>query len=932
MRIEPGTLLGPYEVVGSLGAGGMGEVYKATDTRLNRTVAIKILNPQLATDDALRTRFDREAKTISQLDHPNICALYDLGEQDGVSYLVMQYLEGETLAQRVERGPLPLEQALAIAIQIASALDSAHRAGVVHRDLKPGNILLTKAGAKLLDFGLAKSAPGAAPASNLSMLPTSPPTLTAQGTILGTFQYMAPEQLEGQDADQRTDIFAFGTVLYEMVTGNKPFQGKSQASLIAAILTSEPPPIVNVQPLTPLALDRVVRKCLAKDPDARWQTARDLHDELSWIADKPSASAAHVSTSAAPVIAVRAVAAIALLAIGAVAGALVMSNVTPIPPASPVARVLVNVAPAEYLLGTTPEERRFSPLRPSSPAVAWAPDGSRFVFTAVRGGTQQLYMRALDGLDAEPLAGTENSDTPFFSPDSRWIGFWHAGELRKIRASGGPATRITTTAVLNGASWGPNNAIIFAAPCAADSGTIVIQCLWRVSSDGGTPQQLTTPDHAAGEVSHRFPHLLPDGQAVVFTVLKNTGQHIALRSLVTSEQETLFEDGTDARYVASGHIVYAGRGGTLMAVPFDLNRRRPAGAAVALVNNVMVALQTPSRPLETGAAQFSVSDTGALVYVPGGAYPEALRTLVWVDRNGLTQELPIPPKAYLGPRLSPDQQRVALFTTRDRNIWIYDIVRGALSRFETTTQTTARSIWMPDGTRWPARPIWTPDGKRLTFSAPDGVAWKPVDGSGPEEQLASGAGFPESWSPDGTKLTIFRDTTLGGGNILMLSMDNPRQSPKPFLETPARERWPDFSPDGRWVAYASDQSGQDEIYVLPYPGPGERRQISVNGGTQPVWSKNGRELFFTVADQKATTEFNKVMAVDVVTTPAFKAGIPRELVATVRLTVPFRGYDVSADGRRFLTVRNKADSAGPPPSQMVVVLNWIEELKRLAPR
>jgi serine/threonine protein kinase len=414
VSLSNGTRLGPYEILTPLGAGGMGEVYKAIDTRLNRTVAIKILSPQFATDTAFRTRFDREARTISQLDHPNICALYDVGEQGGTSYLVMQYLEGETLAQRIDRGRLPLDQALAIAVQIAGALDAAHRAGVVHRDLKPANVLLTKGAAKLLDFGLAKSPAGVVEGSNISTLPTTPPNLTAHGTILGTFQYMAPEQLEGRDADARTDIFAFGAVMYEMVTGIKAFTGKSQASLIAAILTSEPPPIVDVQPLTPLALDRVVLKCLAKDPDARWQSARDLHDELTWIAGKPVGPETQLSTRAKPRTTIRALAAIALMAIGAIAGALITAKRVPPSSVSPVARLLVSVSPADHLLSTNPEEGRFNPQRPSKPAVAWAPDGSRFVFAATRSGKQQLFVRALDRLDAEPIAGTENSDVPFF--------------------------------------------------------------------------------------------------------------------------------------------------------------------------------------------------------------------------------------------------------------------------------------------------------------------------------------------------------------------------------------------------------------------------------------------------------------------------------------------------------------------------------------
>ena len=913
MVLASGSRLGPYVITAPLGAGGMGEVYKAIDSRLDRTVAIKVIASDVASDPARVDRFEREAKTISSLNHPNICTIFDVGHQDGTRFLVMEYLEGESLQERLQREPLSIEQSLQIAIEIADALTAAHRAGIVHRDLKPGNMMLTRRGAKLLDFGLAKAAPRT-PIANAST--TS--DLTTPGSIIGTFHYMAPEQVEGQATDQRTDIFAFGAVLYEMLAGKKAFDGASSTSVMAAILTQDPPALVALQPLTPRALDRVVKKCLAKDPEARWQSARDLHDELKWIAgDSGAASPVHIDRVSSPINR------IALIAIGACAGAAIVAAAwwqwdrTRLRDTS-VSHLQVSVAPADYLSSNLPEERRFRPTRPSRPAIAWSPDGRRFAFTAVRGNTQQIYLRALDQPDATALAGTESGDTPFFSPDGQWIGFWKDDALRKIPIGGGPAVTICATPAINGASWSANDTIAFAR---------WNEALWQVPADAGMPQPLTTLDATNGETGHQLPHWLPGGRAIVYTVIGGGTTRIGVRSIAGGEQKILVEHGAaDARYTPSGHLLYA-QSGVLMAAPFDIGSLQLTGGAVGMIDGVMQAVNAPSNPINRGAAQFDVSNTGTLLYLAGGTYPTPARVVVWVDRGGTVETMPLTPGPFLNPRLSPDGNRIALSSLvggAARDMLIYEISRKMTTRF-----------LVPDVQR-PLRPIWTPDGARLTFTAVGGIFWKAADGSGRAEKLVDTADstMPESWSRDGKTLAFFQGPTLGGGDVWTVAINAGKpEAAKPFVNhTGVREQWPDISPDGKWIAFTSDESGAHEVYVQPFPGPGARQQVSANGGSQPLWAHNGRELFFTVADPNASADFSKVMVVDVTTTPTFRAGVPRPLKAAVRITVPARGYDLSLDDKRFLTVRDIEDTKQPPVNQIIVIQNWLDEVKRRTAR
>jgi serine/threonine protein kinase/Tol biopolymer transport system component len=902
MTIAAGKRLGPYEILSAIGAGGMGEVYKARDTRLDRIVAIKVLPTHLADRADLRERFEREAKTIASLNHPHICTLYDTGHQDDIDFLVMEYLEGETVSQRLAKGPLPIQQVLQYAIEISDALDKAHRKGVTHRDLKPGNIMLTKTGTKLLDFGLAKLKQEAAPANvSLSELPTANDPLTAQGSIVGTVQYMAPEQLEGKEADSRTDIFAFGAVVYEMATGKKAFEGKSQASLIAAILEREPPAMSSLQPMTPPALDRDVKRCLAKEPDERWQSANDLTNELKWIAE--GGSGVSVPTAAAKTVRLSGRRALILnvgtFLLGAAITGIAVWKVksTPSPTPQFVSRFTITLPSGQQLAGLY-----------SGPALALSPDGTQLAYVARQGGVQQLYLRAMDSLESRPIPDTEGAVNPFFSPDDQWVGFFAGGKLKKISVSGGLALTLGNAAYTDGASWGSRAMIAFP-PTAASP-------LQQVADTGGTPHPLTRLEK--GEISHRWPEFLPGGKAVLFAAANDginyANTEVAVHSVGTGERRNLIQGGTQPRYAPSGHLVYAQRG-SLMAMPFDPQQLTATGTAVPMVGGV---LQSAS----SGAAQYAISGTGSLIYVPGGVQSAKSR-LVWVSRNGTEQPLAAPMHEYFVPRLSPDGRRVAVaIWGQETQIWQYDLSRDTLTR--STFEGSANF-----------NPAWTADGRRITFDSnkegPLNIFWQLADGSGGTERLTTSQYIqaPQSWSSDGRLLTFTEVNPTTGLDIWVLRISDPspgsRQVRKaePFLQTPFNEGAARFSPDGRWLAYVSDESGGFEIYVRPYPGPGGKWQISTEGGTEPVWNPNGRELFYRSGD--------KIMAVDITTQPSFAAGKPRMLFEGRYEQAPFpiADYDISADGQSFLMLKPSEQEAAP--TQINVVLNWFEELKHKVP-
>jgi len=885
MAILSGKRLGPYEILSAIGAGGMGEVYRARDTRLERIVAVKILPDHLSDRAELRERFEREARTVASLNHPHICTLHDIGHQDGTDFLVMEYLEGETLAERLKKGPLPLEQVLQHAIEISDALDKAHRKGITHRDLKPGNIMLTKSGTKLLDFGLAKLRGPQAAVANLSALPTEGSNLTAQGTIVGTLQYMAPEQLEGKAADARTDIFAFGAVVYEMATGKKAFDGKSQASVMAKIMESDPVPMWSLQPMTPPALDRVVKKCLRKGPEERWQNAHDITDELKWIAEGSSQAGLSMAgiTPARRDWPKMLLWPAAVLAACAVVG-LTVWHFRPVPP-RPVTRFTITLPSGQRLAGL------------DEPAVAISRDGARLAYIAAQAnGVPQLYVRPMDSPEAKPIPGTEGAANPFFSPDSQWVGFFALSKLKRVSVSGGAAVILADAPSPQGASWGSQGMIAFGSEPAA--------VLLQVSDAGGTPQALTRLQK--GETDHDWPEFLPGDKTILFAASGNdrANAQVAIQSLGTGTRRNLIQGATHPHYAPSGQLVYA-QGGNLMAMPFDLQRLAVTGAAVPVVEGV---LQSTS----SGAAQYSFSATGSLVYVAGAVQATEQLRPVWVSRNGTEQPLPTPVQEYQFPRLSPDGRRLAL--TISDQIWMYDLSRETLSRF--TFEGDENNA-----------PLWTPDGKRIAFlSGKEGTSsnifWALADGSGGLERLTTSEyrQGPTSWSPDGQLLAFVEVNPNKRFDIWVLRMSD-RKS-QPFIQTRFNAAAPQFSPDGHWLAYISDESGRYEVYVQPYPGPGGKWQISTEGGTEPMWNPNGRELFYRSGD--------KMMAVDIATQPGFVAGRPRKLFeGRYKPMVPTPDYDVSPDGQRILMIKeNDQESA---PTQINVVLNWFEELKQKVP-
>ena len=918
MPLGAGARLGPYEIQSAIGAGGMGEVYKARDTRLDRTVAVKVLPAHIAADLALKQRFEREAKTLAALSHPHICSVFDVGNHEGIDFLVMEYLEGDTLATRLaqdggpEGPPLRVEEALAIATQIANALDKAHRAGIVHRDLKPANIMLTKSGAKLLDFGLAKVTPAAVAASGLSMAPTGVTPMTMQGTILGTLQYMAPEQIEGEEADARTDIFAFGAVVYEILTGKKAFEGKTQASLIGAILKDAPRSISSLQPLTPPGLDRIVQTCLAKDPDERWQTARDLLRELQWVIGAPLVDANATKTAGTSVAAGgfglrgRALPWVVSSVLG-VAAALVLVLWAPwskAPPSPPV-RLEAGLG-AEVSLSTNS----------ASADATLSPDGRTLAFAGRQGETSKLYVRRLDQLQASARSGTEDAANPFFSPDGQWVAFFAGGKLKKIAVTGGAAVTLCDAPSGRGGWWDEGGSITYSPSNGAGFS------LMRVSSAGGTPQQLTKL--ADGELTQRWPQVLPGGRAVLYMGTSNVGgtyddANIVVQPLPAGPRKIVVRGGHYPRYLPTGHLTYIHEG-TLFAAPFDPDRLELSGQPVPVLEGVA----SPGG----GAAQVAISPSGTLVYLPGPAVGDNV-PVSWMDRDGKTTALRATSANWSNPHFSPDGRQLALdiFDGSQSDVWVYDWSRDTLSR-------------VTFDSRLDSKPVWTPDGTRIVFTSNRGdggrgnLYWQRADGTGDVQRLTESQNIqsPASWHPSGKFLAFSETDPQTTSDLMILPMEGNETAgwkpgkPTVFLNSRANEFEPMFSPDGRWLAYQSNETGRGEVYVRPFPGPGGKWQVSSDGGFYPTWSRTRPELFFSGSDE------HLMVASYTADGTSFKADKPRPWSeGRYGFRPRNRSFDLHPDGNRFALAPAPATEEAAAADRVVFIFNFFDELRRLAP-
>jgi serine/threonine protein kinase len=900
MALTAGTRLGPYEIQSPLGAGGMGEVYRGRDTRLDRTVAVKILPSHLSDDAEAKQRFDREARTISSLSHPHICTLYDVGHHDGIDYLVMEYVEGETLADQLRKGPLPIERILKHGVEICQGLERAHRSGIVHRDLKPGNIILTKMGAKLMDFGLAKtsviSSVSSSPTITLST-PDQAPPLTVKGTVLGTFQYMSPEQVEGKEADARSDIFALGAVLYEMTTGKRAFEGKSAVSVAAAILEKEPEPIKTLQPMTPPALERAVKQCMAKDPDQRWQNAGDLGSELSWILEsgtQPGTIATPAPTGGrryseplAWILAV--VALIAAITIGAIHFSPRESKL--------VVRSQINA----------PEKFRFNFVGDNGGPPVISPDGKLVVFSAMVDGKSQLYLRSISKLSLDALPGTEGGTFPFWSPDSRSIGFFTIDKLKRLDVGGGPAVAVADAAQGRGGSWSASGVILFTPNYASP--------LFQVPASGGTPAAVTNMDPKY--TTHRWPWFLPDGKHFVYMAANhkdptsaNTAVYFA--SLDGRENRLLVPSRSSAVY-ASGFLLYV-RDNALVAQSMNASSGQFQGDATVLNDDVQV-----DATLWRGT--FAASENGTLLYQPGSA--QAGLNMAWFDRNGKQEGTVSTTDDYRQIELSPDGKRVVVSVGEPlASLWVYDLTRKTRTRLTFGNENYSHPVWSRDGSQ-----IAYTQGGGAANDAGHKILSRASNGTGEQKLLLTldpASGMQQAlcdWSPDGQFL-MFRNGFSGVGDgfdlwILPLFGD---RKPFPYVTGPGDQQYAQFSPDGKWVAYVSDETGRNEVYVAPFPRTGAKWQVSQNGGMLPRWRRDGAELLF------AGFNSGQFMAAQVNGRGTnFEVGEVRELFTMNNMTpsIASEQYDVSADGNRFLVITT--GEAGTLP--LTLVQNWMADLK-----
>ena len=909
MALTLGSRLGAYEVVALLGSGGMGEVYRAYDSTLCRDVAIKILPDAWLADPDRVARFDREARVLASLNHPHIGAIYCVDKVSGVRALVLELVEGVTLAQYLKRAAdrgstLASREVLGIARQVADALDAAHEKGIVHRDLKPANIKITPDGVvKVLDFGLSTHAvrdhasSDAGPLGSDTHLQTVSIGSTRDGVILGTAAYMSPEQARGQPVDKRTDIWAFGCLLYEMLTGRSPFPGQTIADTLAAVLERQ----VDCAALpedTPLSIRRLIERCLVKDPKQRLRDIGDARLEIETELTRPAESLPERSPKRSDRRAALATPLwLAALVATAAATSLVAWNL-----ASRRAAPQSSGSVARLVIAPPPGE----PLAIDTPAIAISPDGQRIAYVAGRGSRQKVYVRAIDQFNSTAIPGTEQASSPFFSPDGQWIVFVANGKLRKVTLAGGPPQTIAeTTQTVNAfavGSWESDDTIFFTPGVGAG--------IWRMSAAGGAPKAVTTLNPT--ETNHRWPQLLPGGRTLLFSAGTAADSQSYLQTLDTGERRPVTR-GVGTRYLTTGHLVYV-QTSTLMAVPFELAQLKVTGAPVAVLPGVMQVSRLRSGTTTDMVPQISFSNAGTMAYVPAGRRARQSE-LVWVNRQGVEHPTGVSGGSYYQPRLAPDGRRVAITVSGEDHddVWLYDLARETWSRFTSEGNS--------------GFPLWTPDGHRLTYvsdkAGRENIYWKPLDGSAAEERLliSDKSSFPFAWTRSGA-LAFVQVNPLTLQDILSLRLDR-RATPSVLVDTPFGEGAPTLSPDGRWMAYVSSESGRNEIYVRPFEGAGEKVTISSEGGNEPIWSANGREIFYRSGDA--------MMSVSVSSGPTLNVGRPQRLFerpydSSLAL---WANYDVTPDGQRFLMLKTIDEQEAP--AQINVVLNWFEELKRLAP-
>jgi dipeptidyl aminopeptidase/acylaminoacyl peptidase len=895
--LAPGTRLGPYELLSLVGAGGMGEVYRARDTKLDRDVALKVLTGSMADDPAALARFQREARVVAALSHPNILAVHDVGRApmpagNAVEYAVMELVDGETLRKKFEAGPLPPRKAIEYALQVARGLAAAHEKGIVHRDIKPENLVITPDGRlRILDFGLAHLTHAtASPAGVGSPTPT---VETMPGVIVGTIAYMSPEQVRGREVDGESDIFSLGVVLYEMLAGLRPFRGDSAADVMGSILRDDPPDFpagVSV----PQALERVVRRCLEKQPAERYHSARDLAFTLEAIAGASSSSAVAIDVRAPGQRLRKMLWTAAALVVGVVLGSVPQV----------VARLRTVTEPPVRLHANLPGTDVVR-IVGASGLLAISPDGQTLVYTVGNGPSARLDRRSMADGQVAPIPGSSGASTPFFSSDNQWLGFFTgAGQsagpkLWKVPIAGGAPAVISDTLGGFGASWGDDGMIVLAP--SFDVG------LCRVPAAGGVCEPLTTL--AKDEGSHVWPDILPGSKAVIYTA-EVSGQpydnaRIMVRPLPSGSPRVLIQGGSGARYVRSGHLLF-GRANKLMAVPFDANRLVVTGPPVPVLDGVG---DDPS----VGAVSFSVAERGTLAYIAGGG-PRSQRSVVLVDRRGATQPVGHAGRLLQQPRLSPDEAEIVMrIDGANNDLWVYDVTRSTLSRRTFEGENFA--------------PGWTPDGKRLIFvsnrTGSFNVFSMDADGGTSSvdqlTRLTSSPPLLNGWSisPDGTTVAFARLDPKTGQDIWMMRLDGDR-APRPIVQTPFGEQRPQIAPDGRHMAYQSNESGQYEVYVQPFPGPGAKRPISVNGGVSPMWSRDGRELFFIQGDS--------LMTARVELGASFSAAKPQVLFTGMNKFLP--DYDVTRDGRFLMIQRAEEETS---TREIGIIVNFVDQLKRLAP-